>query len=279
VLSPADLHTALPESDIDQQVERVRLTAETLTVDEMSRLWTTFQTQYRISAAYQASVVLIESTLPVQSPLPVLARGADDRGPVSRSDLFPPPVPTLETAALAAGQVTLTGHDLDGTAVAVRLTHQALSAPVVLTDAALQTTATAIGFALPAAIPAGTLTIVALITRTGPPIPTNEATLAILPQITSALPLQAVRNGVGVVDVAVDVAPAVVAGQQAFLLAGHDQVPAAPFVAPASTLAFRFAIEPGTYVIRLRVGGVDSEVIDRSVTPPVFDANQQLMVT
>lgn len=279
VLAPADLHTALPDSDLDHQVERVRVTAETLTVDEMSRLWTTFQTQYRISAAYQASVVLIESTLPVSAPLPVLARGDDDRGPVARSDLAPPPVPTLDSAALTAGTVTLAGHDLDGTTIAVRLTHPALADAVVLTGAALQTSATAISFALPADIPAGTLRIAALITRAGPPIPTNETTLVIAPQITSALPLNAARDGLGEVAVTIDVTPGVAAGQQAFLLAGHLQIPAESFTPPASALQFRFPIDPGSYVIRLRVGGVDSEVIDRSVTPPVFHADQRIVVT
>jgi hypothetical protein len=278
VLSPADL--ALPKSDLDRQVERVRLTAGTLNVDEMSRLWTTFQTQYRVSAAYQASVVLIESTLPVNAPLPVLRRGSDDRGPTARSDLEPPPVPTIVDVALAGDEVTISGHDLDGTAVAVRLTHPALAGPVVLTGAALLATSDSeVRFTLPADMPAGTLTIVVLVTRTGPPIPTNETTLAIRPRITSPLPLNAVRDGFGKVDVPIDLEPMVRAGQQAFLLVGSDQVPAKSFVPPASTLHFVFAIDVGTYVIRLRIGGVDSEIVDRSVTPPVFDLNQRLKVT
>src|SRR6185436_1664644 len=103
-------------------------------------------------------------------------------------------------------------------------------------------------------------------------VATNEIALAILPQITSPLPLHAVRDGLGNVDLPVDVAPPVVAGQWAFLLAGSQLVAAKPFVAPATTLEFHFAIEPATYLVRLRVGGVDSEIVDRSVTPPVFDA-------
>jgi hypothetical protein len=282
LLSPAELHHALPESDLDHQVERVRLTPETLTIDEMSRLWTTFQTQYRISAAYQASVVLIDSNLPVRAAPPVLARGEGDTGPVTRSDLQPPPVPTLLDVALDAGIVTLSGHDLAGTNVAVRLTHPALADPVVLAQAALQSTSDdEISFPLPAGIPAGTLTIVALVKHVGPPIATNEIVLAILPQITSPLPLSATRDGSGIVDFQVDVAPPVTAGQHAFLLVGHQQVVPRPFVPPAppaSTLTFHFAIDPGDYLVRLRVGGVDSEIVDRSVTPPVFDTDQRLVV-
>jgi hypothetical protein len=279
LLSPSELHHALPKSDLDHQVERVRLTPETLTIDEMSRLWTTFQTQYRISAAYQASVVLIDSNLPVHAAPPVLKRGAADTGPVARSDLQPPPVPTLVAVALAAGVVTLTGHDLAGTHVAVRVTHPALGAPVVVDQAALtQASDTQIVFVLPAGIPAGTLTIAALVTHVGPPIATNEVALAILPRIASQLPLSATRGVNGFVDLQVGVAPSVAEGQRAFLLVGSQLVAAKPFVAPVSVLDFHFAIDPATYLVRLRVGGVDSEIVDRSVTPPIFDPDQQLVV-
>jgi hypothetical protein len=280
LLGAAELHTALPASDLDQQVERVRITPETLSAEEMARLWMTFQTQYRISAAYQASVVLIESTLPVRTPLPVLTRGDDDRGPVARSDLAPPPVPTIDEVALSGGEVTIGGHDLAGTDVAVRLIHPALADPVVLTGAALPSaTDSEIRFALPATIPAGTLLITVLVTRTGPPIPTNVAVLEIVPRITSALPLNAIRDATGIVDVSIGLAPPVAAGQQAFLLVGSQQVAPTTFTAPAPTLHFHFGVDPGSHVIRLRVGGVDSEFVDRSVTPPVFDADQRLVVT
>ena len=61
-----------------------------LTLDEMSKLWTTFQTQYRISAAYQVSVVLIDSERAARAPLPVLRQGEEDRGPEAVPDLTPP---------------------------------------------------------------------------------------------------------------------------------------------------------------------------------------------
>jgi hypothetical protein len=279
LLGAAELRTALPGSDLDRQVERVRITPETLTTDEMSRLWTTFQTQYRISAAYQAAVVLIESALPVRTPLPVLSRGDDDRGPVARSDLAPPPVPTIDELALSGAEVTISGHDLTGSDVAVRLAHPALAEPIVLAGAALlAATDSEIRFLLAATIPAGTLMIAVLVTRAGPPIPTNVAVLEIAPRITSALPLNATRDITGMVDLDIELEPAVAPGQQAFLLVGSQQVPAGSFTAPASTLPFRFAVDRGSYVIRLRVGGVDSDFVDRSVTPPVFDPDQRLVV-
>ena len=86
VLAATDIRNATDEvpflkgAALDRQFEQVKITAEHLTLEEMSKLWTTFQTQYRISAAFQASVVFIESQRSVKTPLPVLKRGEDDRG-------------------------------------------------------------------------------------------------------------------------------------------------------------------------------------------------------
>jgi hypothetical protein len=62
VLDPATIQEALPGSDLHEQAERVRITPQPLTLEEMARLWGTFQTQYRISVAYEVSVVLIAGT-------------------------------------------------------------------------------------------------------------------------------------------------------------------------------------------------------------------------
>lgn len=81
----------LRDSDLHEQVEKIRLTPEPLSLDEMMKLWGTFhQSPYRISAAYQASVVLLEGRLKPPAPFPVLARGSeDDIGPLLQSGLAP----------------------------------------------------------------------------------------------------------------------------------------------------------------------------------------------
>ena len=58
----------------------MRFTPFAMSTEEISRLWTAFQTNYRLSTAYEASVVLIDSTRPAPSPLPVLKRGDHDQG-------------------------------------------------------------------------------------------------------------------------------------------------------------------------------------------------------
>jgi hypothetical protein len=89
LLMPAELKNAQVGSDLYAQKERVRITPQPLSVEEMSKLWTAFQTQYRVSAAYMVSAVLIESTKAVPSPLPVLRRGEEDRGAVVFSESMP----------------------------------------------------------------------------------------------------------------------------------------------------------------------------------------------
>src|SRR5450631_1451520 len=126
VLSAADIitatHTLLPASDLDRQIERIRITLQPLSVDEIYRLWTGFATPYRLSAAYEVAVTLIESTRTARAPLPVLTRGQNDKGIASQPDLTPPypaltaiAPPNKQPSARLNDLVTLSGNNLDGT--------------------------------------------------------------------------------------------------------------------------------------------------------------------
>ena len=75
LLSRSELSAALAGNDLGEQFERLKITQLPMPLDEMSKLWMVFQTQYRISAAYQVTVVLIDSRAPVKAPLPVLPAG------------------------------------------------------------------------------------------------------------------------------------------------------------------------------------------------------------
>lgn len=136
--------------DLHQQIERVRITPHAMNLEEMSKLWATFQTQYRISAAYEVSVVLIDSTRPSKTPLPVTRRGEKDRGWETTTSLGPiiegidyhnppgPRRPAWPSAAFPkAGQtpftVTLRGRDFPfpGARVLIRDPRQAAGEDVV----------------------------------------------------------------------------------------------------------------------------------------------------
>jgi hypothetical protein len=68
-------HTFLEGSGLDTQIERVRFTPTALSLEEFTKLWSAFfQVEYSLSAAYQASVVLIQSDDTPQEALPVQAR-------------------------------------------------------------------------------------------------------------------------------------------------------------------------------------------------------------
>lgn len=81
LLSRADIEGVNPISDLHLQIERIRITPDALTLDDMSKLWASFQSaEYRLSMGYEVSVVLIESNRAGRAPLPVLKRGGADQG-------------------------------------------------------------------------------------------------------------------------------------------------------------------------------------------------------
>jgi len=64
----------LSKAGLDEQIEQIIISLESLSTEEMSKLWTAFQTHYRPTAAYHVSVVLIESSRSTKSSLPVRQR-------------------------------------------------------------------------------------------------------------------------------------------------------------------------------------------------------------
>ncbi len=64
----------LSTSELAEQFEQIKLTPESLSTEEISKLWAAFQAKYRPTAAYQAAVVLIESRKSTRSALPVGGR-------------------------------------------------------------------------------------------------------------------------------------------------------------------------------------------------------------
>jgi Pvc16 N-terminal domain len=141
VLNPADIKTALAESELHNQLERVRITLQPMSTEEVSKLWATFQTQYRISASYELSVVLIDSSRSVKTLLPALTRGSGDQGIFAQADMTPP-FPTLEAVqppnqqpSVRLGEVfSLKGHHLDSDdgRLVVLLMHPRFIAPRTL---------------------------------------------------------------------------------------------------------------------------------------------------
>jgi Pvc16 N-terminal domain len=290
LLDRARIEAALPDNDLFAQVESVKVTPQTLTVEEISKLWTAFQTQYRISAAYEASVVLIDSNRGARSPLPVLTRGPDDSGVVAQAGVVPP-FPTLtaiappdgQAAALLGDQITLSGHHL-AAVTGVRLAGPRLDTPVDVPPPPLVSVEDAEVVATipndPQALPAGLYTVAGVIDAAGEPErTTNLLSLAIAPEITSALPMNVARVG-GDAAINLTCRPEVLPEQQVLLLVGDRQVAPEPF--PNRTAALSFVVrgaQAGDFRLRLRIDGVDSLLIDRAGPHPVFDETQKVTIT
>jgi Pvc16 N-terminal domain len=287
----------LKDSNLHQQLERVRITLQPLTLEEMSKVWSPFQTQYRLSAAYQVAVVLIESTRPAKAPLPVLSRGQDDQGVSAQGDLIPPfptieaiTLPTNQTSAQLGDQLIISGHHFDGDDVVMRLTTTRLPAPrdTSVPSADRDDKQMTVHWPNePANYPAGFYTLSVVITPSGKPDEarvTNEVPVLLAPQITTALPLTVTRanvqNGLGDATINLTCRPEVQPEQRVTLALGDREIIADQHPTQTNSLTFNVKkIGVGTWRVRLRVDGVDSLLVDRSdPKKPKFDESQKVTI-
>lgn len=287
-LTRAELAQIAPYSDVADDIEQVTINWQPFEEKDIYSLWSAFQSPYRLSAAYEVRVVTIDSRRSAKAPLPVLRRGSDDRGPTALGAALPPfatltaaSAPPAQTAAFLGDTVTLTGMSLGAANASVQMSHALLSDPVVIANP--QVTATSVRFTVPnspATIPAGLWSIALLTTAAdGSPIASNGVSLAVSPRITTALPLTVARTA-GTAQIDLGCEPSVWPGQQVSLLLGDHAVAARPVTAISATVHVTVAdATPGAHLVRLRVGGVDSALVDLATTPPSFDATQTVTVT
>jgi hypothetical protein len=282
------LPPALRPSHLGRQVELIKLTPKPMNADELSKLWAAFQARYRPTAAYQASVVLIESDPDGLAPLPVVTRGRVDpltgreTGVAVEPGLLPA-LPGITAVRPADGQpsavlgqtVEVEGHHLDGTQRAVRLENRALGidreiAALAGSEAGL------VRFTLPiqpAALAVGTYGLRVLVERPGETSrrESNELSLTIAPDITTALPISVARDAQDDATVTLGFRPQVRPHQRASLVFGSREIAAPPQPAATGTLTFQIDDAPlGDHLVRLRIDGIDSLLVDRTKTPPVF---------
>ncbi|GAA1445891.1 DUF4255 domain-containing protein [Leifsonia poae] len=311
VLDGAELDAALTGNDTSAQPERVRLTPESLSVAEMSELWTTFQSGYRLSASYLATVVLIDSRSPVSSPLPVLRRGSEDRGPVAVAGAAPVlrgvrPIGGRPAARLGEA-VALVGDNLSPDDTVIRFTSTMRPAqgedPPAAIELAAQpgfvpdelsvtlpdqaTVATALGDWVP-----GFYAVTVVVRHPDQPALVDQrgSGVGVAPTITVNPDAAAGSIAVGS-TLTVTAEPRVRDSQSAVLLFGSRQLPPLTRANPAAgdpaidttptTFTFEVpAVPPGTYVVRLRIDGVDSVpwLAGDADAMPSFDPQQQVVV-
>jgi uncharacterized protein DUF4255 len=309
-LNPSpDVGTALPpalralaDSGLEDQIELIKLTPQYLNTEEMSKLWTAMQSHFRPTAAYAASVVLIQSQQPARAPLPILSRGPVD--PVTKRDrgivVVPglvPPVPMLtkivpplhQPVARIGDTIDLQGHDLDGTNREVRLVNDrldintiipALAPPVTGASELVQFTLDA---SLAATLPVGVYGVTARVVRPSEIAAreTNRLSMVLAPQMTN-LPLAVVRDGGGTASFTIEFVPALRAGQTAVLALSQQEYLPLTAGSPSASLAFAIPNAPvASHLARLRVDDVESPIIDLSKEPPALPTflNQRVVIT
>ena len=295
--SPVDTSTlptaiqALSAADLADQVELVKLSPESLNTEEISRLWTAFQARYRPTAAYQASVVLIEGRKPTRAGLPVRER---------RLLVTPIQQPVVDRVTaeggpmepiVAGGRITLAGRRLRGMDTVVNV------AGTEVTPAAADLGTERITIGLPPGLRAGVqgVQVIHRLPLGDPPVPhggsaSNVCAFVLRPTLVSIDPANEAADGDGLVsaDVTVELDPEVGRDQRVVLFLNEIAAPdtRAPFAysfpapartdldAPATSATLVVPItgvEPGRYLVRVQVDGAESPIaVDADDQSPTF---------
>ena len=291
VLSQEDIRTWASGSGLEDQIERVRFVPRIMALEELVKMWGAVQTQYRISAAYDAAVVLIDPAPSGAAPAPILRRGDQDQGILALASLPPglnrilPPAllsrngqPIFPPAAQIGQTLTLEGERLpiDGTLLLISsVSWEGRRAKVEpLPPGPRPDTLLAVLAAPPVednpppAAPAplawtpGIYSAAIVVRKTGvPDVVSNVVPFSIAPQIA----LQPLNAAPGDLALQVTCTPAPRAGQGVFLLlTGRDLLEPTLVTSPAqpgdpAVYTFQLAaLTAGEYLVRLRVDGVDS---------------------
>jgi hypothetical protein len=270
VLSQQDINKAeqfftfLQDSGLENQIERVRITPTSLSLEEFSKLWSAFfQVEYNLSAAYQASVVLIEGTDVPQEALPVQSRNlytAPFRWP--RVDRILPQA-GADVPILSGDTILIQGRQLRGDITVILIEDQELAPSNVRENE--------IALALPASVHAGvkSLQVVQKTLMGTPPVAhrgmeSNAAAFVLRPSIGGVVTAPGQPGGT---DVTLTLAPDVAAGQRAVLILNQTgAIPSASFVSPpvipdADTAQVTFNVTgmpAGAYLARVQVDGAES---------------------
>jgi len=251
---------AVAKTTLPEQIELVRITPEVLTMDDLSKLWTAFQARYRTTAAYQASVVLIQSKQPTRSVLPVQTRN------IQVETFAAPVIDGIPTPALAVGEtlVVLGRNFLGDDPSATKLVFDggAGVVPDIVQGAAVK-------LALPATLLAGKrLVQVSRDVEFGSPavsrpgFQSNAATVMLQPTIL-VQPLGPVAGG----DVlSLQLSPPVGRDQSVTVFFGDQGIdadpraPDAPISSDTVAVTIPSGLTAGTWTLRVRVDGVQTRM-------------------
>jgi hypothetical protein len=267
-----NLNGSLDLAGLADQVEMLKVTPATLGREEMAWLWTALKADYRPTFPFQVTVVLIQAEGTTSAPQRVATRSIAVQ-PGLLSTIVSVTPPSGKPAASLGDIVRVSGTGL-GYAVSVLLTNTYLGiqygplVPSSVTDTSLQFGLPSIPSGLstsppsppPAPLPSGVYLVSVQIQPPGASTPasSNGLPLAIAPMITSGLPVSVTGPSF---TISLICSPALLPRQQVSFILGSQEASALPFQSITDTPTFSFTnIVPGTYLVRLRVDGIDSPV-------------------
>ena len=284
VASPSSLPPALrllSTSELAEQVEQIKLTPESLSAEDVSRLWTAFQAKYRLTASYKATVVLIQSHKSTRPALPVLRRNLyaqPFRHPVIdqlKSQAPAAGAPVVENQKILAGyKVVVAGRQLKNDLVTVTIDGAAVKRELVESVSESE-----LVFTVPNTVTIGVhgVQIVHQLLMGSPPAEhrgsaSNLEAFVLSPTLTAVTYTNVSGSGAspraGTLNLTV--APAVLAPQQVLVLLNELTVTdskaysfrlptPAPTTPPTQNLTVEVQnVKAGHYLVRVQVDGAES---------------------
>ncbi len=273
--SPSQELQLISKTTLASQIEHIRITPESLSNEEISKLWMAFSTHYRPTTSYKISAVLIQETRPFQSNMQVRHR---------KILVLPWQSPSIEGVSpqiIGAGEtLTITGQNfISGTASDTLVSFDG-SPPVV--PATVQ--GSCIRVIIPTTLQAGVRTV-RVVNRVRFGVPTDphpgfssSATPFLLsPAITTPPPIIATVGS----TLSIAVTPPVGRDQQAVLLIGDSAIEIAPRQpsdpATATTLnfliptGFPYSTPPASSPLRVQIDGAQSRLtLDSNPSSPTY---------
>jgi hypothetical protein len=255
------------------QAELVTLTPQAFSTEDTYKLWTAFQARYRATAAYIASVVLVQRAGTTRASLPVQTRN------ILVQPLERPIIEDVSPGMAAAGEVlTIRGRYFVGEAVADTLVSFDDAAPLVpdlVQDRVVRVT-------LPTTLLAGVRMVqIKRNIRFGAPtdphagLVSNPATFMLLPAIVA--PPATAQAGT---TLTLTISPPVGRRQRAAVLIGGQsvEIEPRPLSAPDTSATLGFPIPAGFTPVpapgaplRVRIDGAESRItLDTSLVPPAY---------
>lgn len=263
--------TLINGSMLADQIEHIRITPETLSTEEIYRLWTAFQTNYRPTTSYQISVAVIQGTRQYAANPPVQRRS------VLVLPMQSPVIDSVTPNPIAAGaMLTVQGRNFLGDApgsTLVSFDGAPGIAPASVQDKALRVV-------LPTSLLAGTRSLrvqttvtYATSTTPHPGFSSSPMPFQLVPTITGVSPIPVPPGS----EITITLTPDVGSMQQAVLYIGDTAIPIdqRPSSGPATSGTLTFPVPgdlaTGAYPLRIEIDGAQSKLtLDDTTGSPTY---------